>query len=358
MAFLGTPNAYLGVDIGTSSLKVIELLDRKNRLEVAAYAEANLPNLLVDAKGEGEEEVKRTADVLKRMVDDAGVSSDAVVAALPSGIVFSTVITLPDLPEKNVNEAIRFAARDVVPADLDEMVLSWRRLGDGKGAKEKRAEIQVEEKTVPIFLTAAPKEVISRYERVIDMANLELKALEVETFPLVRSLLERENDTAMIVDIGDLVTTYHVVDKGTPQVSHSVEIGGQSITNAIAGALGVSEEEAESAKVQYGLGEGAPEKTRLAIANAVQILIDQGVRLLDIHNERSGGEIGKTVLIGGGAKLKKLDATWSEAVKHKVTVGNPWKGLAYPNELSSTVLSMGPTFAVAIGLAQRGFTEV
>jgi type IV pilus assembly protein PilM len=239
MALLGKPNAYVGLDIGTSSLKVVELVQRHRRMEVATYAEANVPNPLLEPDGQAEDAVRSVANVVTQMMERAGVASDATVAALPSSIVFSTMLYLPDLPEKKMDEAVRFAARDVVPADLNEMFLGWSRVGSpphvvpptggptpAADEKEKPKDIP----TVPIFMTAAPREIVDRYQRVMDLAGLELVALEVETFPLVRSLLTNEQDSAMIVDIGDRATAYHIVDRGTARISHSIDYGGSNIT--------------------------------------------------------------------------------------------------------------------------------
>lgn len=376
MAFFGTPNGYVGLDIGTSSLKAVELINRRKAIEVSTYAEANVPNLLLDPPGgDIDAGIKKLAQVVVEMFDAAGVSTDAVVAALPNSIVFSTVITLPTMPEKDIEKAIHFAARDVVPADINEMFLGWSRIGelphmDDGQTSNARAESEVNaaqketagmpsisatlsNKNVPIFITAAPKNIVERYTQLMVEAKLDLVALEVETFPLVRSLLTGETDSAIICDIGDRATTYHLIDHGTPRISHTIDYGGLDITKVIAAATGSTLSQANAHKVEYGLLPTAPEPIKQAIKQAVSKLTAQAERLFDMHRDNTGQAITKTVLIGGGAKLKGLADVWSEALGHRAAIGNPWRGLTYPPQLEPRLKELGPTFGVAVGLAHR-----
>jgi type IV pilus assembly protein PilM len=373
MALLGKQYAYLGLEIGSSSLKLVELINRHRRVEVATYAEANVANPLISPRGSAEDAVRSTANIISQMLELANVSTDATIAALPSSIVFSTVLTLPNLPEKKMNDAVHFAARDVVPAELDDMFLGWSKVGSAPHMEGEPVATTVtvpivsaaddanrsSNKTVPVFITAAPRDVVSRYAQVMDLVGLELVALEVETFPLVRSLLTNEQDSAMIVDIGDQTTTYHVIDKGTARISHTINYGGGDLTTAIAATLKSSSAEANRAKAAHGLLSTAPEAVRSVTNEAVKKLTSEAQRLIALYvDQKHSDPITKTVLIGGGAKLPGLADVWAKAVQHKVQIGNPWRGLTYAQELQKRVAQIGPTYGVAIGLALRGINAV
>src|SRR3989344_5940684 len=228
MAFFGTPNSFLGIDIGTSSLKLVELVDRRKRFEISTYAQANIPNLLINPKeGQADTAISRIASTLSRMIELSGVSTDIVIAALPSTTVFSSLLTMPPLPDQEMDKAVRFAARDVVPADINEMVLGWSKVAaephmetDALMNQSPAAAMPTPgvglgggNAKVPVFLTAAPKAVVDRYIRVMDILHLKIFALEVETFPLVRSLLSSAQDSALLVDIGDRATVFHIADR-------------------------------------------------------------------------------------------------------------------------------------------------
>lgn len=375
MALFGTQNAVVGVDIGTSSLKIVELVNRRKRLEVAAYAQADMPNMLVDPPADSAQAVKRTADLLSSMMEKAGVVSDMVVAGLPSSSVFSTVMEMPDIPDEDLEKAVKFAARDVVPADLDEMVIGWSRATEAPhmetdettlATKNLKAAIEpatnapadilrnVGDTKVSVFLTAAPQVIVNRYLEVVKTLDVKLLALEVETFPLARSLLSSERDSALLVDIGDLNTTFHIIDTGTPRVTHSIEYGGQHITEVVMHALGVSEGQADEIKAKHGLLAHAPSKQRTAIELLVQKQVDKAEGLLSLYQQKENRAVSRSILIGGGANLPGLKEFWSKQLRHATTIGNPWKGLAYPQELERHLQYSGPTYGVAVGLALRG----
>lgn len=365
MAFFGSPTSFLGIDIGTSSLKLVELVDRKKRVEVATYAQANIPNLLINPVGPSDVAISKVASVIARMIDEAGVSTDIVVAALPSVAVFSSLLTMPDLSDQEMDKAVRFAARDVVPSDLDDMVLGWSKVArqphmetdavmNGKPSIAQPVATLPGQENIPVFLTAAPKAVVDRYIRVMDILHLKIFALEVETFPLVRSLLASPQDSALIVDVGDRATTYHIIDRGTPRVSHTIEYGGYDISQKVATALNVSHEEAEVQKVEFGLTADAPVAVHEAVISAVNMQTQKAKSLLELYKQKEGRAVNRTIIIGGGANLKGLPEVWGSALGHKATLGNPWKGLSYPQTLEGTLGELGPTYSVAVGLALRG----
>jgi len=369
MALFGNPRAFIGLDIGSSYLKLVELIDRRRRREIVTYAQANLPNMLIHPAGDDDAAISQMANTISQMIDQAGVSTDAVIAAVPSSIVFSTVITLPPLPDEEINKAVHFQARDVIPADLDEVVLGWSQVGEmpHMDSDEKLAPTPPQRTTqptategnIPIFVTAAPKDVIQRYTKLMELLGLELHALEVETFSAMRSLFDNPSTaTGFIVDIGDKLTTFHLIDQGTPRVSHTIDFGGHDITAHLAKTLGLPKPEAEAQKVRYGLTGQAPDDIHQATQTAANRIFEQGRQILSLYESQSGHSINKTILIGGGANLKNLANVWTKIVNQPAVVGNPWRGLAYPNQLESTLQEIGPAYAVAVGLAQRGISQV
>lgn len=371
MALFGASSAFVGIDIGTSTMKVVELIDRRKRIELTTYAEAGFPNILINPPGNGEDAIRATANTLKHLLESSHATTDSVVAALPSSIVFSTVLTLPDLPEEELDKAIHFAARDLVPANLEDMVLGWSRLGEPPHMDNSAqpppasppntlpaaAAGSRQGATIPVFVTAAPKTIVERYTKVIQLLKLELHAIELETFPLARSLLSQPTDSALIVDLGDKVSAFHIIDRGTPRISASLDVGGYHLTEAIKTALNLPPSEAEQQKITIGLQESAPPSLRQAIASGLQPLLQHAKRLLETYAEDSSRQITKTILIGGGANLLNLSAAWSEFLGTTVTVGNPWRGLAFPVELENRLMELGPRYAVAVGLALRGFSK-
>lgn len=366
MALFGSPSAYIGVDLGTSTSKIVELIDRKRRIELTTYAESNMKNLLVNPPNGDQDAIVRTAQALHQMMERSGTSADSAIAALPGGVVFSTVLMMPRISDSEMENAVRFAARDVVPADIDEMVLGWSRVGSqphmatdtNMPTKEDTDTTPVADGPLPVFITAAPKDIVSRYIAVFESMQISLLALEVETFPLIRSLLHSSASSTLLVDIGSRATTFHIIDGGTPRVSHTIDIGGYDITSSLAQSLNISEHDAEKSKVEKGLLPEQDPAVKSTIESAVSRQIEKANDLVRLYEQKENQRITKAVLIGGGANLKGSSEYWSRALGVTVTAGNPWKGLAYPQKIEGVLTEIGPRFGVAVGLALRGFAQM
>ncbi len=378
MTLFGSSDAYMGVDIGTSTSKIIELVDKKKRIELVTYAESNLKNLLVHPTSGNDDAINRTADALRKMIERAEIESTLAVAALPSGAVFSTVLTLPNIPESEMENAVRYAARDILPVDINEMVLGWSRVGgeshmqtvvtEENEIKEKKEEekegkrIQEEEKSaeqISVFITAAPKEIVNRYIAVFEAVGITLFSLEVETFSLVRSLLASDLTPTLLVDFSARATAFHIIDTGIPRVSHSIDFGGYDITKYLANEVGASESEAETMKQQFGISEKQEKK---ACAHIMELVRDRQIEkakdLVALYEKKESKKISKTILIGGGSKLPGLPEYWSKELAMQTTIGNPWKGLSYSAKVEPVLQRVGPRFGVAVGLALRSFAHV
>jgi type IV pilus assembly protein PilM len=367
-AFFGSPQSFLGLDIGTSSIKLVELVDRKKRIELTTYASAAWPNALLEPSGPAADDIQATANLIARMLDASQAVSDTAVVALPSSITFSSVLTLPDLRDKDLDKAVRFAARDIIPTNLKDMVLGWSRVGENPhmdvsdpsaasapAPTRPTPSASTASQTLPVFITAAPQDIVQRYTQVIKLLKLNLEALEVETFPLARSLLASAQDSALIVDLGDKTTTFHLIDQGTPRVSHSLDYGGSDITAAITSSASLTREAAEAEKTSRGLTSSADSPALRAISTSLERLLAEAKRVVDNYHQDEGRLIKKTILIGGGANLPGLTDYWSRATKTPVVIGNPWQGLSFPQELNQQLPVVGSHYAVAVGLALRGF---
>lgn len=373
MALFGSSDTYIGVDIGTSTSKIVELIDRKKRIELVTYAESNLQNLLVNPPNGNQDAIDRTADALKQMLEKAGVVSTSAVAALPGGAVFSTVLMLPHIPESEMENAVRFAARDIIPADIDEMVLGWSNVGGEAHMATDIRQTKTEEKpkeqittngaedakkTVSVFVTAAPKDVVDRYIAVFEKLQITLLSLELETFSLARSLLPAESKTTLLVDFGSRATTFHIIDGGIPRVSHTIDFGGFDITKGLADKLHVPEKDAETVKNNFGISEKQGREARGQIEVSLKRQIEKAKDLCLRYEQKESHKIEKSILIGGGSNLVGVAAYWSKELGMETAIGDPWKGLSYPGNIERMLKINGPRFGVAVGLALRSFAHV
>lgn len=376
MAFFSRKESYIGLDIGTASVKFVVLQREGRAARLATYAVAN--NTLPLTDGKDGDAVARMATILRTMFGRAGVTATDVIAALPSLSVFSSVVTLPEMNARDLDQAVIFAAKNYVPSPLKDVVLGWTVIEDPttapatepaplpmeKGATSPAATAPVPEsgisakrKSQEIFLTAAPKDLVQRYSAVVERLNLRLVALEVESFPLSRSLLGESTDPILLVDMGDRATSFSVVDRGYLRLNQSVDVGGYALTAAIMQKTGLPYEQAEQRKRAAGMTATGTEGITEVMQPVLRDLVERAQNLRRLFEQKSQHSLRRVVLIGGGANLRGLEAFWQQATGLPAEVGNPWKGIRVPTQLTDRLRLLGPSFAVAVGLALREFEE-
>lgn len=355
--------SYLGVDLGAGGIKLVELQNEKGRARLFTYgfterAPEALPANLVDSP-------KETADILKKIVQKAKTSTSRTVAGLPIASVFSSVITVPRGSEREVREAIQWQAKKLIPVPLEEMVLDPKIItGPGEKAKSAAAPAKGEtkkdeQKTVQVLLTGASKSMVGKYTAVFKQAGLELVSLETEAFALIRALIGKDRSTTMIVDIGSIRTNIIIVENGIPYVTRSLDMGGVTLTKAMAKALSMDLKNAEQMKCDIKSvstlypGEGLPKIFETSIAPMLTELQYSMNLYIGQGDQRTGKTIEKIILTGGSSALPALAGFFSKQLNVKVYVGDPWARVVYSDELRPVLEEIGPRFAVSVGLAMR-----
>jgi len=229
---------------------------------------------------------------------------------------------------------------------VQEVALDWQVI-----------EEDPEDRRVDVLLAAAPREVIAKYQRVAELAKLELEAVEIESFSLVRALLALDRGVSALINWGALATTITVVDERRVRVNHNFGRGAREITTALAQSLGVSAERAEAVKRDVGLSEKPEEKE---IADVILPIVDTTLadleRVMLAYNRQSKRKIEKVVLAGGGASLAGLVNHVAKHFSLETSMGDPFARTIFPAFLAPVLKEIAPTFGVAVGLALRPIT--
>lgn len=339
--FFSRSKSKLGIDIGTSSIKVVQLKrqqqEEKNFLET--YGVVNVA-LRADPKG-GFDAIKETAEILKKLVEKANVTTRKVVASLPNNIVFVTMIEMPEMSDKELKAAIEWEARRYVPLPLEEVTLSWSVLRNPAAGAEQK---------VKVLLTAVPTSVIDNYLKMFKMASLEPVALEIEALALIRSLAGSRKDSLLIIDIGARNTSLNLVDKGFLRVSRNILVGGETITSGIAEGLRISEARAEQFKKDLGLT-ATSQQIPQAIRPPLDTIKNETSQLINIF-EASGGAIQEIIFTGSGARLPGLTQYFSE-LGPKTAMGDPLKFISFNPAIQASLRQVSLSLSVAVGLAMR-----
>ena len=373
MGLFANNEHYLGVDISSTNIKAVELRNERGRARLITYGFVEQSTDLV--KASSEEMKKQVISLLQAVLEKAKTTTKKTVAALPNYSVFSSIMSLPQMSQKDLTQAVQWEAKKIVPLPIDEMIIDWKVLPEGsrppapppfQSPSAPKASVPPEGDAAPsprleekqgnarILLTAAPKNLVERYVALFKAAGLELTGLETESFALERSLVGNDPNPIMIVDIGALTSNIIVAEKGIPLLNRSVDVGGASITKMIAGSLGVDTMRAEQFKRDIGFtsqGDGGILKT---IESSINPIINELKYCFDLYRSQEGiGHVSKIILTDGSAFLPGLSDYLSRLLSIKVFVGDPWARVIYPTELRPALEELGPRFSVAIGLAMR-----
>jgi len=360
--FTTSPKSFLGVDIGTFSIKVVELSIHGNRRKLDNYAEIQAGALYEKAFRSFEKSTLSVsnADVvraIKAALQEARIKSNRVVFSIPDFSTFFTTFNLPPMTEEEIPQAVQYEARQHIPLPLSEVTLDWQVVDQN----------QKSPKTSPykILLVAVPNEVIRQYQDIALNAGLELAAMEAEVFGLARAInsSEKEKGPVALVDIGARSTTISIVDKEALQISHSFDTSGNDFTDVVAKALRVTRDQAEKMKREYGLRRNSANTEVFSILlNGVSILRDEVAKHFlywHTHKDEDGKDrssIKKIILCGGDSNLIGLSEYLSVSIKSNVEMADVWVNIADTEKYIPQIdFKQSLAFASALGLALRNF---
>jgi len=341
---------YLGVDIGRTSVKIVEMKRIKGKPTLVNYgysedqSDFSNKNLQLD--------VAKSAALIQQICEKTGIKSMNAIAALPSFSVFSSVLSISGSNKQNLQEAVMWEAKKVVPLDLEEMVLDWKIIDNAADISPAPA---AKDKNIQILLTGAPKALVKKYISIFKEAKMNLLSLETEIFSLTRSLIGLDKETIALVDLGAVNTDISVISRGLPMFSRSLDAGGIMLTQKISDSLKVNFKRAEQFKLDLSSSlSGDPasswpenfQQTFTPIVNEIKYS-------LDLFQQKNGQKIEKVILSGGGANLPNIDSYLGKVLNMKVIVGDPWSRVAYPLDLKPVLDEIGSKMAIAAGLALR-----
>lgn len=340
------------MDFGTSSVKVVELSIRNQKpyLENYSWAYFNASLSDHDTNEITRDELMRIS--LEKVIKKMKPVSDSAYISVPAYTGLITIFELPYMEKNELEQAIRFEAHKYIPASEEEVIASWdviKSEADNSPAGSG--------KRVKILLVAAMKEEISRYEKIMKAVKINVRAAELETFPIVRSLVGDDAGTYLIIDIGFRACNVILVEKGVIKISRNIDTGGNDITKSVAESFNVSWEKAEDIKKQQkDLING---KESGVVIYSLELIIDEIRRILELKKPEnfSGGKVDGIIISGGSASMKGLAEYISNTLGIRTVIGNPWKKIVFDEKLKSNLEALGPSFSVAVGLALRGIEE-
>lgn len=351
MALLSNSSAssFLGIDIGSTSIKIIELKKEAGQAKLLTYGFSENKSI---SQPEEQNNPRYIAGIINKICIEAGVSGKSAISALPTFSVFSSILNLSSVGKNDLDSAVHWEAKKVIPLPLEEMILDWKIIGsDNIAEKDKKNQ----GKNLKVLLTGAPKTLVKKYIDIFKEAKINLLSLETETFSLVRSLVGNDQSPVMIVEIGASSTDISIINKGIPILSRSIDVGGLKITKEISNFSSIDLDKAEQFKFDMGMSalDSTDNEVPQIILESISPIINEIKYALNLFHDKYGQQAEKIILSGGSSLLPNLVNYLNKVLSIKTIIGDPWARISYPVDLAPLLSEIGPRMSVAIGLAMR-----
>ena len=361
--FGGAESGAVGIDIGSSAIKVVEIKKKGGKTILETYGAIALgPYDEQDVGRVTNLPVEKMAEALKEVLKQSGVTATAGAFSVPvqSSLIFT--IELPtSIKESEMATIIPTEARKYIPVPITEVSLDYFMLPHKESSFEEMntsdnssAVPQKPSDKTSVLVVATQNDAISRYRSIVSQCSLSASFFEIEIFSSVRSNFEHELSPVLLMDLGASRTKLSIVEFGMVKSYHTVDRGGSSITDSISKSLSVPFSEAEKMKKDFGLFGNPSEKS---LADIIKVHIDyifsETNNVLLEYEKRYNRIISKVIFTGGGALLKGLKEVAASNFKAEIEIGHPFDKVNAPEFLDKVLETMGPEFAVALGLALR-----
>ena len=353
MSIFGKKKGQLGVDVGTSSVKIVHLEPGRKENEFVLKNYGSITTLHYIRRSEATVHAHsfkipdvEVGDLIGQVIKEMGGKAPTrAVMSIPVHSSFITEVRLPAMQESEIGGALEYQAKSYIPVPLSEVELDWQVIENDASNKE-----------VPIrvLLLAVPKGVIERYQGLAQTAGLDLASLEIETFSLGRSLLAGIPDSMIVLDIGSLNSSINVIRNGIIELNHNIDMAGLSLTRTIAKTLNVNFKRAESFKREHGLEiDGGDMEVIKPLYPILDKVVSEVNRVIASYELKHKTVIKGVMLTGGTTSMNGLLEYFKERLKVEVELGNPWTMVSYPDELRNATQELGSSFAAATGLAMK-----
>lgn len=365
----GSGDSVLGVDIGSSSIKVVQLRKERGRAVLETYGEIALGPYAGTEIGRATHlDPTDIQSALMDVITEANVTAQKAGFAIPFSASLTAVIDFPKLPASQLEAMIPLEARKYIPLPINEVTLDWFLIPDAplsdewsrSHAVEKKEQVQKQQ----VLLVAIHNETLTNYKAIVNNSKLAVGFYELEVFSVVRSAIGHGIAPVMIVDIGAATTKVYIVERGVVRASHLINIGAQELTLALTRSLGWSFERAERIKREQGILVSAgtestqAEQVKNTLLSTLGRMLSEINRLLLNYEKKHEQNISRVILAGGGSTLPGLSAYVSEQMSVQVEPAHSFEKVQAPAFLNEVLTEVGPEFAVAVGIALRRMQDM
>ncbi len=359
----GGSASVVGIDIGSSAVKIVELRKKGGRAVLGTYGALALgPYANVSVGQVVKLPNEKIAEALRDILREANATTKVCSFAIPLSASLLSLIEMPILDSKQLSQMVPIEARKYIPVPMSDVTLDWWVIPKTErettyGPDDPAAKIQ-KAKLVDILLVVIQNATLNNYQEIVRLTGLDTSFFEIEAFSTIRAVMNRETMPVMIFDMGAGATKLYIVEMGIVRTSHTINRGSQDITNALAQSLGINVAEAEKLKRDKGLiAEGNTGGVEAASIILGYIFAEVN-RVLVGYQRKNGKVVRRVILTGGGSVLKGILPFAKENLESEVELADPFAKVDAPAFLQGVLKDAGPQFTVALGVALRQLQEL
>ncbi|WP_041585737.1 type IV pilus assembly protein PilM [Syntrophus aciditrophicus] len=350
-SLLSGSRQVVGLDIGSSSLKLAEVVDDpRGGYLLNRFSQLSLPRgIIVDGILH---ETSLLTEKVKELFKTSGNRRKGIVTSLSGHSVIIKKVDFPTMEEEEMRDMIRDDAAQYLPFDnMDEVNFDFQILGEN----------EYNPNLMEVLLVAARKDIINSYTDALKAAGLTVVIMDVDSFALETVYEENydfeEEDIVALINIGASITNINVVKADASIFTRDFTLGGNTVTESLVDRLGVSFDEAERVKIEGpGGDEFEANAFRMSLIEHAEPICAEIDRSIEFFRSTFGGDyIRKVLLSGGGAKLPGIVEELRQRLGVDTEILNPFQKIAINDKTVdvSLVEQMGPALAVSLGLALR-----
>lgn len=336
-------NNFFGLDIGSETIKILQVSGDKSKLHLESAGIAKNP--VLGYISESDKEMLPLVETIVKLKKEAKISTDFVNVSLQERSVFTQTIEVPQMPEADLEQAIKWEAESVIPKPIAEVSFDWKVIPDEKTAKQGKMKI---------LIVAAPLVLINGYMKVLKMAGLKPLSMESESLAILRALNQNlAGKNALVFNWGLKSAEIIIAQNSVFYLNRSLAATGESLSRAVSVGLGLDMVSAEEYKKTYGLRSDLEGKVGKSLEPQLENLTNEIKKAINFFEEKEQEKIKMMVLSGGSSLLYGAVEYFTKCLGLEVQASNPFISIEAPPQYAEFLKKNLPFFTVAAGLVMK-----
>lgn len=353
--------SVIGLDIGSSVIKVIQVRKEQGRAVLETYGELALgPYGGLDVGRATNLSTEKIVEAIKDLFREANVTAKVGSISLPLSSALLTLIELPAVDDDKLAIMVPVEARKYIPVPISEVALDWIVIPRSDEEQKVMDAGDPKQAKLQVMIVAIHNQVLKKYEDIVTKIGLQGVSFEIEVYSSIRATIGRDLSPMMFIDMGAGITKLALVEQGIIKNVHIISRGSQEITIALSRAMNISIAKAEKMKREIGLLGKDEESKKVSdiVETVTSYIFTEANRVLLGYQSKNNKTINKIILTGGGVLLKGLPEYAKKWLETEVVFGDSFAKIESPAFLEAVLTEAGPEFSVAIGLALKRLQEV